>query len=108
MKKQIRYCSSYIPENEIIHNTMYIDGELFVRYYHQKIVPTRYFFSNSGKVYSEIIRTFIEPEKKRFKGKDGNFYESDIKIIRMYIRINDKTKRVGRKLESIINTLFNK
>lgn len=109
MKNKIRhYCSSFIPENEIIHNTMYLDGELFIRYYHQNIIPTRYFFSVSGKIYSEITRNFIEPQNYWFNTKNGKSYESDVKGIRMYIRINDKVKRVTRKLESIIDTLFKK
>ena len=52
---------SKIEENEIIEDIYFINDTEFVRYYHHNIIPTRYFVSRNGDVYSEISNTILMP-----------------------------------------------
>ena len=99
-ESKIRYSTSFVPENEIIRNVKFIHNIMFIRYYYNTIIPTRYFVSENGIVFSEIIRDFIKPNKKNY--------------LRLYVRINDKLKVVYRTPKSLakqtfehVNTLLN-
>jgi len=106
VKSQIRYASSYIAENEVVHDTKFIKKEMYVRYYHDKIIPTRYFISRSGKVWSEIVRDFITPHYLYRNDNYGNTIKSKGKYVRLYIRINGQRKNVTRNLNRIIEDTF--
>lgn len=50
-----------ISTNEILIDRIYICDESFDRYYFHDKIPTRYFASKSGKIYSEITEMILHP-----------------------------------------------
>jgi len=50
-----------ISENEILEGEIYIGDVPFVRYFHHNKIPTRYFVSRDGRVYSEISDVIMKP-----------------------------------------------
>ena len=55
-----RLCGE-IKINEILIDSIFINGEEYLRYYHNLTIPTRYFISNNGKVYSETSDVIMHP-----------------------------------------------
>ena len=107
VKSQIRYTSSYIAENEIIHDTKFIGEEMYVRCYYNDIIPTRYLISRSGKIWSEVIRDFLNPHYLYKTDKYGNEIKSKGKYIGLYVRINGQSKIICRSVNRLIETTFN-
>lgn len=50
-----------IKGNEILVDRLYVNDESFDRYYHHNTIPTRYFVSRSGKIYSEMSEKILSP-----------------------------------------------
>lgn len=79
-----------IHPNEILDNRVYVNGVEFTRYYHNDRIPTRYFASRDGKIYSEISNIIMKPTHNaggyqvlglRFKNKGKPKYVQVHKII---------------------------
>ena len=61
-----RLCGEISP-TEILIDSIFIDGEEYLRYYHNLTIPTRYFVSSSGNVYSETSNLVMHP-RPNWKG----------------------------------------
>lgn len=86
--------SSEIKDNEILVDRIFIDDELFIRYYHHNTIPTRYFASKKGKIYSEITDVIMKP------GNTTGGYKF------VGIKINPKKKPKYIQVHKIIATIF--
>ena len=53
--------SSKIKDNEILEDVIYVNDAEFKRYYHNNKIPTMYFASYDGRVFSGVSNTILKP-----------------------------------------------